>query len=1129
MNETQTTAKTTTKSKPKSEPKTIIKTESKTKTELLTEINKTKLVSNVSKYNKNQLNDLYDKIQNYLNNEKSINLSLEQENIIKCDIGNNIRVIAGAGSGKTTTIIYRIKYLIDNKVRPNRIILMTFNVDAAKNMKRKLKEIFGFKPNILVGTIDSISCKLYYRYFKKDYYVGVQEFSTELLKYLQSNNGYVITNQYDYVFIDEFQDVNSIQYNILMEFYKNNTKITVIGDDSQNIYSFRGANIDYIINIDQDIEYLKTFTITNNYRSTPEIIDFANKSISNNKKQIQKTMLAINNTINIKPELEYFNNINDMSFKILNKISTLIKNNIRYGNIAILSRNNIQLKKIEEYIEKYNNTNQNKIPYVSLLTDDLCDIKAKINFECLTISTIHKSKGLEWDCVFLIGCEDYNFPSRKDIINIEEERRLFYVATTRAKKYLYFYMEHNSKYPNFVSRFVQEVPKTLYNYINNDPKIYGLSTHEKFYYEEDIFKIIKSFDDNDILYLRNNNMITETPQVNILYPSTTLDQKIIDEGTSSDFYNFINVYIFRFIEYNNIKKEHDKNIFYREAFVISHSIRLNEEDYTLYSQYETLIKQELNIYYKNIKKNKNKYLEYELLKNVINKNILLPHVYKINVLLRNITNIVVTYNVNPKYILIIKDFSISDDLKKKLCISYKEYFNKYKNNNQVLLHIYNVSLCKQIQYNRKRMLYKDYFYNIFKDNIKIIMPMIDEYVTFLINDNYNATTNKYIRNKKYSLNGIYDWYFNDTLLLIRCSNDDNFMLDWYLQSIGLVSLMFHKNIFIYNVIIYNPIRGLEYKFNLEKWLSFENTTFYLEYLSQRATKSVQDMINKTESINLKKIDNPLLNNLQVANIFAKKYLKSYLEKNINFEIGKSLKIELLVDYYKKYYKIGDYYVLNNIAKMMKYKYLVIDTETNGLPIMKNHDSYYNYDDTSKYNNARMIQISYQKFDSCNNLILEQDNYIKPNGFLINNSHIHHITYEIALKNGISVLESLKKLYDDIIDVDFIVGHNIIFDINIIKSEASRLKYTDLIKLIDNKNICCTLFWSNELKKNNILTSVKLSNVYKHFTDDDMVNAHNSKWDVIAANTIFNCMLNDNLLLLPYLKKNIIYNDYIAKL
>ena len=107
----------------------------------------------ISKYTKSQLEGLIKtlkayKVQNdygkFKFDKETIVLDNEQKKIVIEDINKNLRIIAGAGSGKTTTILCRIKYLIDNYIEPERILVLTFNIESCNNLKNKLTQLFGF-------------------------------------------------------------------------------------------------------------------------------------------------------------------------------------------------------------------------------------------------------------------------------------------------------------------------------------------------------------------------------------------------------------------------------------------------------------------------------------------------------------------------------------------------------------------------------------------------------------------------------------------------------------------------------------------------------------------------------------------------------------------------------------------------------------------------------------------------------------------------------------------------------------------------------------------------------------------------------------------------------------------------
>lgn len=164
-------------------------------------------------------------------------------------------------------------------------------------------------------------------------------------------------NMYKYVFVDEFQDTNVIQYKIVQLLVKKHHNITVVGDDSQSIYGFRGANVGNILNFSKDYPNTKVIKLEQNYRSTKNIVDISNQIIKNNQNRIAKTIWTDNEEgkktrlIRSVTDLEEAKAIaNGIIYE--NKI-----NNIPYQDIAILYRNNSQSTLLEGELSKLN------IPY----------------------------------------------------------------------------------------------------------------------------------------------------------------------------------------------------------------------------------------------------------------------------------------------------------------------------------------------------------------------------------------------------------------------------------------------------------------------------------------------------------------------------------------------------------------------------------------------------------------------------------------------------------------------------------------------------------------------------------------------------------------------------------------------
>ena len=160
-------------------------------------------------------------------------------------------------------------------------------------------------------------------------------------------------NLYKYVLIDEYQDTNEAQYilsKLISAKYKN---ITCVGDDSQSIYSFRGANYKNILNFEKDYKDAKTILLEENYRSTSTILDAANGVIKNNKQRKDKNLWTSRGK---GEKIKYYRAYNekDEAQYVIRKIKELIKKNTDYKDIAILYRTNAQSRILEEEMLKEN-------------------------------------------------------------------------------------------------------------------------------------------------------------------------------------------------------------------------------------------------------------------------------------------------------------------------------------------------------------------------------------------------------------------------------------------------------------------------------------------------------------------------------------------------------------------------------------------------------------------------------------------------------------------------------------------------------------------------------------------------------------------------------------------------------
>lgn len=789
----------------------------------------------ISKMKKEELEDLLIIIQKYTIDIQNydyhnfyfgsnlVQLNEEQYNVVVEKIHTNLRVIACAGSGKTTTIVCRIKYLIDHGIKPERILLTTFNVDASENMKNKISSLFNFTPNITIGTLDSFACKYYHLYCKKNHFVDVSEYSSELLKFMQEDIHGVLTKKFDFVFFDEFQDSNDIQFEIIKLFQKGGAYITVIGDDAQNIYQWRGSNIEYILNFNNYIPNVRTHKLVNNYRSTPEIVKFANDSIKNNTDQIPKDMIPNAVSLNSKPYIKKFNNENEQSYQIIEDIISYYQMGIKLEEIAILSRNNTSLKIMEEIIEKFNLCGEFQIPYVSLITEDN-DFKPKIQKNHITLTTIHKSKGLEWDVVFIISANDDSFPSETDNISIQEERRLFYVASTRPKKFLNIYFTKPQ-----ITRFISEINKDYYDFYHFSDSYFNFDNNRRVKYTNNVTDLVNLLGIQDINYLRRHDIIPKVfPITNKLHNKNNYNPNVNRYYLHSDYGTFIDRYITRLI---GETCENSNGLYDRTAERIFNTIILKPDEFSIYLKYQINIMYKIrkqfqnNLYHKFFTRTKDdpdfiKKIEYhdsKIFDNIIGKMIYKSKKSNIDIQML----IVIPYNyLPPKFISKISD-------------SYIKYNNKSMKSMKVLEDIYNVSICDNIIAGRRRLVYK----NVYKDFINEypIFEHCNKFVRLL--QDHNLYCKKLIFDNDRDIVGEMDLLdlTDNTIIDYKCSSSGDFKLNWMIQMLAYKAL--HENNGgnkINKLKVYNPILGTLSEIDISEWNKGCELLNYLKYIREKS-------------------------------------------------------------------------------------------------------------------------------------------------------------------------------------------------------------------------------------------------------------------------------------------------------
>lgn len=351
-------------------------------------------------------------------------------------------VIAGAGSGKTRVLTYKIAYLLQQGVPPYAILALTFTNKAAREMKDRIAAVAGWEmaKRIWMGTFHSIFARIlrteaqyigypsnftiydatdsksllkaiikemqlddktyrpgmvqsrisnaknalvtwrayeqnqelveydikakvpmvreiYKRYQLRCQQAGAMDFDDLLLQtnilfrdhpeVLEKYRGF-----FQYILVDEYQDTNFAQHLIVQRLSEKHGRITVVGDDAQSIYSFRGANIDNILQLQKIYPGCRVFKLERNYRSTQNIVNAANSLIHKNKEQIQKTVYSEKEE---GEKVQAFSSYSDYeeAYAVASKIDEMCRRrHYEYADFAILYRTNAQSRLLEEALRK---------------------------------------------------------------------------------------------------------------------------------------------------------------------------------------------------------------------------------------------------------------------------------------------------------------------------------------------------------------------------------------------------------------------------------------------------------------------------------------------------------------------------------------------------------------------------------------------------------------------------------------------------------------------------------------------------------------------------------------------------------------------------------------------------------
>ncbi len=366
-----------------------------------------------------------------------------QREAVECTEGA-VMIIAGAGSGKTRVLTYRIAHLMKKGIDPFNILSLTFTNKAAREMKERIAKIVGeneaknlwmgtfhsvfarilrseaeklgypsnfsiydtddaksliksilkeqglddkiYKPSIILNRISTAKNNLisasaylnnpqimeedrqavkpkmgivYQMYANRCFKAGAMDFddllfNTNILLRDFPAVLHKYQHKFKYILVDEYQDTNFSQYVIVKQLAAAFRNICVVGDDAQSIYSFRGANIQNILNFEKDYPELNTFKLEQNYRSTKNIVGAANSVIKNNKEQLKKSSFTDNAEGELIKVVRTESDNSEGNYVASSIFDTKMNEQAHNRDFAILYRTNAQSRAMEEALRKQN-------------------------------------------------------------------------------------------------------------------------------------------------------------------------------------------------------------------------------------------------------------------------------------------------------------------------------------------------------------------------------------------------------------------------------------------------------------------------------------------------------------------------------------------------------------------------------------------------------------------------------------------------------------------------------------------------------------------------------------------------------------------------------------------------------
>ena len=523
-----------------------------------------------------------------------LTLNDQQYEIVQAPLNQHLRVLASAGSGKTTTITAKIAHTITHLgIKAEEVVLTTFSRSGADTMRERLEKLIG-STTAYIGTFHALSLQIL-RQNDPTAIEGIMHTVDELpylwLDFLKTEKGKAWSSKIKMLVIDEFQDINDIQLDIIRAILASSQSYAIIvGDDAQNIYAWRGSRVEYILNMHEEIKTIQDFQLTYNYRSSESIVAVANSLMRKIPTLSHKErMTAISSITQSRPEVRYFHRFAGEVGWIVNDIQTRLAIADSAGQsqptIAILSKYNNVLFQFEEAFV------QRKIT-CRLMTEEKIN-KRKKQADVI-LSTFHAAKGLEWDVVYIVKLHDGAFPQMKHEEGIDEERRLFYVAITRARNHL---IMTYSKGEKNMCRFLREIHRPLLRW-------YSIAQHTSIEEEvaverKDIESFFMSWTGEDFRKIKLNPATlpplllkkTDGIQYKCFFPAgeqyTTPDW-VFRMDSMADFSIFIRYYILRQI---GLKFPESAGEWDDKVRLSLFRIRILKEDLPIYEKEQELIQQ----------------------------------------------------------------------------------------------------------------------------------------------------------------------------------------------------------------------------------------------------------------------------------------------------------------------------------------------------------------------------------------------------------------------------------------------------------------------------------------------------------------------------------------------------------